>query len=199
MAGQGCYRYQFFEAIMRVADLKYLKSNTATSFAEALKMFLDTNCFALGPTEEWQEFRDNVWWCYETHKILHANQRHLNKVYKSHFAPRKKYMNKMDCVELMSKNNKIIPDENKVTYCYGMSKVHVILETSQKQIYDEMKYVEFLEFLGRCAFAKYQDEEETHISEKLKWLLDELFPAFGVTRIEVEEEEEELSESDPDY
>ena len=61
-----------------------------------------------------------------------------------------------------------------------------------------MKYVEFLEFLGRCAYAKFTEEED-HISEKLKMLLDELFPSFGVTRIEVEEEEEEMSESDPDY
>ena len=130
MAGQGCYRFQFFEAIMRIADLKYLKSGLASSYAEAFKMFLDTNCFALGPTKDWQEFRDDIWWCYETHKILHANQRHLNKIYRSHFAPRKKYMNKLDCIELMSKTSKIIPDENKVGYCYGMSKMHLILETT---------------------------------------------------------------------
>ena len=61
-----------------------------------------------------------------------------------------------------------------------------------------MKYVEFLEFIGRCAYAKCTDEEE-HISEKLKMLLDEIFPSFGVVRIDVTEEEEENSESDPDY
>ena len=58
MASQGCYRYQFFEAIMRVADLKYLKSGLAKTYAEALQMFLDRNCFALGPTKEWQDWRD---------------------------------------------------------------------------------------------------------------------------------------------
>ena len=58
--------------------------------------------------------------------------------------------------------------------------------------------MEFLEFVGRCAYAKYTDEEES-ISEKLKMMLDELFPQFGATRIEVEEEEEDMSESDPDY
>ena len=35
--------------------------------------------------------------------------------------------------------------------------------------------------------------------EKLKMLLDELFPNFGLVRKEVEDMEEELSESDPDY
>ena len=33
----------------------------------------------------------------------------------------------------------------------------------------------------------------------LKLLMDELFPAYGLARKEVEIEEDELSESDPDY
>jgi len=33
----------------------------------------------------------------------------------------------------------------------------------------------------------------------IKMLLDELFPNFGLVRKEVEDMEEELSESDPDY
>ena len=44
---------------------------------------------------------------------------------------------------------------------------------------------------------KYDDEEP--MGEKLKMLLDELLPVFGMTRVEVEEEEVVLSESDPDY
>lgn len=60
-----------------------------------------------------------------------------------------------------------------------------------------MKFIEFQEFLGRCAHMKYDDEEP--IGEKLKMLLDELLPVFGMTRVEVEEEEVVLSESDPDY
>jgi len=108
-------------------------------------------------------------------------------------------MNKANCLDLMSKNSKIIADENKVNYCYGMSKMHLVYETSQKHLYEEMKYVEFLEFIGRCAYAKYKDDTEADMTEKLKMLLDELMPTFGMTRKEVENEEEELSESDPDY
>ena len=108
-------------------------------------------------------------------------------------------MTKEDCVTLVAKKTKVIPDDNRASYCFGMSKMHVISETTQKHVYDEMKYVEFLEFVGRCAYIKYIDEEELSMVEKLKMLLDELFPTFGVQRIEVEEEEEELSESDPDY
>ena len=131
MASQGCYRYQFFEAVMRVADLKYYKSGLAKTFAEAFQMLLDKNCFQNGMTTQWQEFREEIWWSYETHGIIAANLKHLQKIWKSHWAPRKKFMNKLDCIELMSKRNKIIHDENKVGYCYGMSKMAVVMETER--------------------------------------------------------------------
>ena len=98
----------------------------------------------------------------------------------------------------MTKNTKIVPDENRVIYCYGMSKMHVINEKISKQPYDEMRYVEFLEFLGRIAKGLFKDEE-CSMAEKLCMLLDRLLPQFGMQRKEVEDEEEELSESDPDY
>ena len=62
-----------------------------------------------------------------------------------------------------------------------------------------MKYVEFLEFLGRCAYAKYKDFEDEPMERKLEMLMDEIFPTFSLVRKVVEDEEEELSESDPDY
>ena len=114
---------------MRVAEAKYLRSGRATTYAEALSMFLQNNVYPLGPMTEWQEFRDDIWWNYETHKIMDANLNHLNKLYKSMWAPRKKHMSKGDCVELMVKATGIMHDENKVAYCYGMSKMVVIKET----------------------------------------------------------------------
>jgi len=68
----------------------------------------------------------------------------------------------------------------------------------QRQSFDTMKFVEFLEFLGRCAATKYKGEDRT-MEERLELLLDELLPCYGLTRIEVLDEEEEFSESDPDY
>ena len=35
-------------------------------------------------------------------------------------------MNKADAVDLMYRGTKILPDEAKVAYCYGMSKMPVI-------------------------------------------------------------------------
>ena len=184
---------------MRIADLKYFKSGKAKTYAQAFQMLLDKNCFTNGPVAEWQEFRDNIWWTYETHRVIEANKFGLQKIYKSFFAPRKKHMSIADGIDMMVRLCKIIPDENKVIYCYGMSKMHVISETTNKHVYDEMKYVEFLEFLGRCAYAKFKEFEDEPMDRKLEMFMDEIFPTFNLTRKEVEEDEEELSDSDPDY
>lgn len=128
---------------MRVADAKYLKSGLVKTFAQALKKFLDDNVFKYGPTNLWQGFRDTTWWNYENHEVLLANQKEITKVYKSHWAPRKKFMNKTDCLDLMIRVTKIMPDEKNLMYCYGMSKMHVVSETTNKNVYEEMKLIEF--------------------------------------------------------
>ena len=148
---------------------------------------------------EWQEFRDKFWWSIDNHKILLSNLKELKKVYHSFFSPRKKYMNKSDCIDLMTKTLKLIPDENKVIYCYGMSKMALVQDTIDKGKYDQMLFTEFLEFIGRCACIKYKEVTDMTMEDRLLSFMDELFPHYGVTRKEVEENEEELSESDPDY
>ena len=195
----GQFRYQFLEALMRVADCKYVQAGITKSHAEALKKLIEENCLPYGPVSDWHEFREKHWWTWENHRIISANMANLKKVYNSFFAPRKKFMNKEDCINLLTKYTKIIPDENKVIYCYGMSKMAVVLDTSDRQKYEELKFVEYLEFVGRCAYVKYKAEEDMTMEERLTAFMDELFPVYGCTRKEVEDEEEEFSESDPDY
>ena len=88
---------------MRVAKTRFFDSGQAADFAEALENFLNTYAFKSGPTAEWQEFRDNIWWSYENHSILQANQFGITKIFKRHWEPRKKWMTKNDCVELMAR------------------------------------------------------------------------------------------------
>mmetsp|Transcript_30988 Transcript_30988/g.41096 ORF Transcript_30988/g.41096 Transcript_30988/m.41096 type:complete len:227 (+) Transcript_30988:1741-2421(+) len=176
----GQYRYQFLEALMRVADCKFYQAGVAKNHAEALQMLIEENCLPYGPLDEWQEFRETHWWKWENHRILTCNMFNLKKVYNSFFAPRKKYMNKADCIDLMTKFTKIIPDENKVIYCYGMSKMAVVLDTTDRAKYEELKFVEFLEFIGRCAHIKYKDSPEMQMDERLTTFMDEMFPVYGL-------------------
>ena len=75
----------------------------------------------------------------------------------------------------------------------------LVQDTIDKGKYDQMLFTEFLEFIGRCACIKYKEVTDMTMEDRLLSFMDELFPHYGVTRKEVEENEEELSESDPDY
>ena len=45
--------------------------------------------------------------------------------------------------------------DKEVKACYGMSKMTVIDEEKNKSEYDNIRFSEFLEFLGRIAHAKF--------------------------------------------
>ena len=51
--------------------------------------------------------------------------------------------------------------EQDITYAYGMSKMTVVAEVPQYAAYMKMEFVEFLEFIGRIASAKYRHSPET--------------------------------------
>ena len=88
--------------------------------------------------------------------------------------------------------------ENDIKLAYGMSKMSVFNELIHNDNYNRMKFVEFLEFLGRVAHMKYKGTELT-LTEKLEQLLDDIFFAYGLERNEVTIEVQEVSESDNDY
>ena len=59
--------------------------------------------------------------------------------------------------------------------------------------YDNLRYCEFLEMIGRIADMKFEgsEDEELEIHLKIEYVLDDMFEAFGYTRIKIEDEEKE--------
>ena len=88
--------------------------------------------------------------------------------------------------------------ESEVKFCYGMSKMVVTDECATYKKYTELAFVEFLEFLGRLAHVKFLDSSES-LAWKLEQVLDEILPHYGMKRIEVNLDVNELSQSDEDY
>ena len=65
-----------------------------------------------------------------------------------------------------------------------------------------MLFSEFLELIGRVADIKFKNTGEMEgisLAQKIENILEELFPAFGLTKNEVNFVQEENSESDDDY
>ena len=68
-----------------------------------------------------------------------------------------------------------------------MSKMTVKDEVKNHGEYDKLKFVEFLEFLGRVAHTRYIDETDCPLNEKLERILDSIFKVYGYKRQPVAE------------
>lgn len=65
-----------------------------------------------------------------------------------------------------------------------------------------MQWPEFLEFIGRLADIKFKNSAEMSqnpLAWKIETILEDLMPAFGLPKNDVNIEKEENSESDDDY
>lgn len=91
--------------------------------------------------------------------------------------------------------------EPQLVECYGMSKMVVSLEPIDYKKYQIMQFPEFLELMGRIGDMKFRGtpEAENQLAWKIDAVLEELCPAFGLTKKDVDNVQEENSESDDDY
>ena len=87
---------------------------------------------------------------------------------------------------------------------YGLCKMTVAGENEDAcDNYYRLRFVEFLEMIGRVAHMKYKGSELEHIGleKKMETVFDELFKLIGETRrdTEVQEDAESSSESDDEF
>ena len=75
----------------------------------------------------------------------------------------------------------------------------VVDEITQSRKYDKLELVEFAEFVGRVADAKYKETLEYDLSQKIEFVLDDIFTVVNHTRNERDFVAEEQSNSDSDY
>lgn len=55
-------------------------------------------------------------------------------------------------------------------------------EIQSREEYDKLRFVEFLEFIGRVAYTKYFEDEEMNLEAKIELILDAILPIFGFKR-----------------
>ena len=93
--------------------------------------------------------------------------------------------------------------EKQARYCYGMSKMTIVLEGSQAlDKYDKLSVVEFIELLGRIAKVKYEGTEFENESfvKKLEYTLETALSHINMERVEQAVVEDDSSNiSDQDY
>ena len=92
----------------------------------------------------------------------------------------------------------------KINYCFGMSQMTVCFERHKRdgEGLTQLEFVEFLEFIGRAAFAKFlgsELEEQLDLSQKIEYILDDILPLAGLRRQDPVIEQQSSVESEDDY
>ena len=100
---------------------------------------------------EWQEFRDRHLWSCDVNDVFESNLDLLKKIYNSYLKPMQKLMTQKDAENFMMKDHDLQMIEKDAIYCYGMCKMTVIKENESSKEYFVIKFVEFLEMIGRIA------------------------------------------------
>ena len=194
--GNTLVRFEFWELLVRISYAKY----PTFSYSKALEKLIEEK---LRPYdhEPWQKFRDNHLWTIEVNDILEANHKNLEKIYQSYFTPVKKFITFDDILDMAVKSVNLGVSEVDIMFCYGMSKMVISNEPQDYKKYGIMTFPEFLEFIGRLSDYKFKNSDMSlqDLAWKIEQLLEELCPAFGLTKKDVNVGQEDNSESDDDY
>ena len=106
-----------------------------------------------------------------------------------------------DSLRLFCEKSSLQMQEEIVKYCFIMCKMTVCNEEKEYHNYFDLRFVEFLEMIGRIAveYARGSEIANETLEQKMKVVLDSLFALVSKERREVVIPDPDISDSDPDY
>jgi hypothetical protein len=104
--------------------------------------------------------------------VYRANATILANVHSRLFTRRGTQDEFKSCLELVTSATEGDITDKVARYCFGMSKMTVRDEAANQKEYFKLKYVEFLEYIGRVAHYRYQDEPDIDLAQKIERILD---------------------------
>ncbi|TNV87178.1 hypothetical protein FGO68_gene2179 [Halteria grandinella] len=211
-------RFEFYEILLRIAEKKYKDTNDVKSYNAALDKVIKENVLpyykpghpsvpfqfqGAAGQGQWQEWRDEKLWNIPCNDTLEANLGPLNRLFTSFYEPLKKWVTMKEIVDLVVRKTPVGLNEKDAVFCYGMSKMTVIDESTESTIrYQRIQFVEFLEMIGRMADLKFRgsEMEGLQLHQKIEYILDDLLTYIGEKRLEVKPIiEDQDEESDDEY
>ena len=88
--------------------------------------------------------------------VFLANLDLLKSIFKLYFNTSRSYMSKQDALDFMCRHTTLQMAEKDAIYCFGMSKMTVINEHEHHKQFNSLRFVEFLELIGRIAELKFK-------------------------------------------
>ena len=150
-------RFEFYEIIVRMAGAKYKDWGKWESYAQAVRTIIEEDFFQFFSISKWQDFREKELWSLDVNDILNANLDALKKIYKQFENSKKSYMDLNDALNLLVRNSGLISIEKDVISWFALSKSTIPNEFTKRKDYNNLSFVEFLEFIWRAADIKGRD------------------------------------------
>lgn len=123
-------RAHFIEVLMRVAKQKFVDTQIIKKMDEAIVSLIDNYIVKnIGDLEKWQKLRQELFWTLPVNDILFANLKELRSIYNFYLKREKKWMDKNECIEMMTKMFRDISVNYKIAQrCFTMSKMTLVDE-----------------------------------------------------------------------
>ncbi|KAK3271794.1 hypothetical protein CYMTET_19879 [Cymbomonas tetramitiformis] len=158
-------RYEFTEALIRLAILKFGKDQKTTELLEAIVMLFEECILPNIPvvaTTDSNEFRRNRLYCEEVDTIFKKNEKLLRAIYSCLRLPPKsggvrRKLAEIDGWDWIAGETNVIDDDftlPDMKNCYLYSRMAVIDEVNTAKIYS-LSFIDFLEAIGRLADCKF--------------------------------------------
>ena len=164
-------RFEFYEIIVRMAGAKYKDWGKWENYAHSVRTIIEEDFIQFFNISKWQDFREKELWTLEVNDVLNANIEALKKIYKQFESTKKSYMELNDTLNLVTRNSGLISIEKDVISWFAMSKSTIPNEFTKRKDYNNLSFVEFLEFIwraadirGRVLKSKLKTEDKTDIS-----------------------------------
>lgn len=197
MVRRSLLRFELVDLLVRVAEVKFIKTQVARSYSKALEMLLNDLLYPLCRFQEWHRFREDHVLAAGVSEVLQANSDNLKKLF-SETSQACSTANFAQIVDLLSSESEIGLPHQLAMECVAYSKATVAKETEKLQEYDRFRFAEFLEAIVRAAFWKFHgsDMETIPLEKKVQHTLDDLLSGIGLRRTVARPSEGESSSSD---
>lgn len=193
-------RFQFYESLVRLANLKYKQNNLTETVYEGVKLLIDV-LKKRYDNYIWMGWRQDLLWTLEMNDLYKTNLTALTKLWKYYFVVKKtKILYFEDAIEQFCHEVPLDLLPEQVGNCWGLSKMTVTNDIKLRKLYYEAPFVEYLEFFARVAELKFKDGpyKNAPLVEKVEMLMDIMFPLVNMKRKEVVIEVEYVSVSEED-
>jgi hypothetical protein len=172
--------------LVRCAVFKYIESGHEKSPSIAVKNFVVNETLKYVRTKPLHSFRKETLWTQKINLILESNAIHLHQVYDSLIDVKKKAVTyKRVTRRLLIRKFGLSPETARKLY--ARSKMQVVNEKTHGDQYLRLKFVEFLELLGRVAHhGMTMQQEQKEFEFYLSKVIDQVLGPLGLHRVKPE-------------